>query len=146
MKILLLSASLFMMAGAAAADENSNAEQELLKIREAMSNDFMAALAKGNVATAVNEHYTVDVSTNRSVRMSRRPSGVTLISNALRVRSKLELSGTTSASQTKRTSLVKIGVGRLAHSRSRSMTRMANPCRLGASGWTCFSDRGKCGW
>jgi hypothetical protein len=61
MKILLLSASLFMMAGAAAADENSNAEQELLKIREAMSNDFMAALAKGNVATAVNEHYTVDV-------------------------------------------------------------------------------------
>ena len=38
----------------------SSAEQELLNIREAMSNDFVAALAKGDVATAVNEHYTVD--------------------------------------------------------------------------------------
>lgn len=58
MKILLLSASLFLMAGAAAADHKSSAEQELLNIREAMSNDFVAALAKGDVATAVNEHYT----------------------------------------------------------------------------------------
>jgi hypothetical protein len=56
MKILLLSASLFLMAGAAAADHKSSAEQELLNIREAMSNDFVAALAKGDVATAVNEH------------------------------------------------------------------------------------------
>ena len=60
MKILLLSASFFLMAGVAAADDKSSAEQELLNIREAMSNDFVAALAKGDVATAVNEHYTVD--------------------------------------------------------------------------------------
>src|SRR3954452_1784045 len=62
MKImLLLSATPFAIAGAAAADNKSNAEQELLNIRQAMSNDFVAALAKGDVATAVNQHYTIDV-------------------------------------------------------------------------------------
>ena len=57
---LLLSASFFQWLASPQPMTKSSAEQELLNIREAMSNDFVAALAKGDVATAVNEHYTVD--------------------------------------------------------------------------------------
>jgi hypothetical protein len=48
MKALLLSASLFLMASAAMATDKSDAEQDLLRIRQGMADDFAAALPKEN--------------------------------------------------------------------------------------------------
>ena len=60
MKGLLLSASLFLMAGAVVAGEMTDAEREVMKARQALTEKFGAAVANKNVAALVTELYTED--------------------------------------------------------------------------------------